>query len=298
MGTTSGPGRKRLRPSSLRRPRRLSSPGRASGPPEAKAAPGPSPEAEAPAAPAAEGPTPSQARRRLLQSGLVRVSRGNVVVAVLTLALGVAMVAQVRSVASEGLDDLRQTDLIRLLDDVSTRANSLEEEIIRLEADRNRLAGAQGDEAAVVAAQERLDAYRILAGTAQVRGPGVEIRVQDPERAMTAEQLMSLVQELRDAGAEAIQIGNVRVVASSWFGLSETGQLTVSGLVVVPPYRIIAVGDPHTLSGALAIPGGFNDSARRVGAVVETTSAEEVFVDALHPATEPRYARPVPPDSP
>lgn len=293
MARPPGPGRKRLRPTQAVRPRRLSAAARGEIPDEPSVPESPEPES----VDRDSGPSPHQARRRLVRSGLVRVSRGNVVVAALTLVLGIAMVAQVRSVASEGLDDLRQSDLIRLLDDVTVRADSLEEEILQLEADRARLAGAQGDQAALQAAQERLDAYRVLAGTAQVQGPGISMRVEDPEGALTSEQLMSLVQELRDAGAEAIQIGNVRVVASTWFGVSDSGGLSVSGLAVVPPYRIIAIGDPHTLSGALAIPGGFNDSARRVGAIVETTASEEVLVDALHLATEPRYAQPVPPDS-
>lgn len=239
-------------------------------------------------------PSQGGALRQLHRHGLLRMTRGSLIVACLTLVLGLALVAQVRTTASEGLEGLRTAELVQLLDDVTNRADSLEAEILQLEADRARLTGAQGDQAAIEAAQARLDSYQVLAGTVPVTGPGITMVVQDPDRTMTSEMLLDLVQELRDAGAEAIQINTVRVVASSWFGLSGTGYLTVSGLAVVPPYRVVAIGDPHTLTGAMAIPGGFNDTVRRVGGSVETVPAESLVIDALHHPTEPRYARPVP----
>lgn len=250
-----------------------------------------------PAARSTSGPTAgsstSSARSRLVGRGLFRVSRGSLVVAVLLCVLGVGVVAQVRNTQEEGLAGLRQADLIHLLDDVTTRADNLENEIAELEAARAQLL-ADDDEAAEAAAAQRLEAYQILAGTVGASGPGIVLRVQDPDAAMTPEDLMALVQELRDAGAEAIQIDDVRVVATTWFAASPVGGLTVSGVPVEAPYEIRAIGDGHTLSGALAIPGGFNDVVRRSGGIVDIDTVELVEVDALHEPAEPRYAHPVP----
>jgi uncharacterized protein YlxW (UPF0749 family) len=241
-----------------------------------------------------EPPPPPVARRRLRRLSGPRVSRGTMLVAVLTLLLGVALVAQVRTTQSEGLEDLRESDLIALLDDASTRVDTLEEELASLESDRARLQGASGDAAAQQAAEDRLDSYRVLAGTVPVEGPGVTVVVGDADRAVTPTMVLDLIQELRDAGAEAIQVGPVRVVASSWVGLSAENELTVDGQPLTSPYRIVAIGDGHTLAGALAIPGGFNDSVRRVGGTVEVVEGETLRIDALHQPEEPRYARPVP----
>lgn len=240
-------------------------------------------------------PTTRQARRRLahLLSG-ARPNRGQVVAGVLLALLGVALVAQVRSTEEAGLSQLRQSELVALLDNVSSRADALQQEVVQLEADRVRLQGQQGDEAAAVAAQERLESYAILAGTVPVQGSGITVFVNDPDGVVTQTMLLDAIQELRDAGAEAIQVGSRRVVASSYVGTDADGNVTLDGSVLVPPYRILAIGDSHTLAGAMAIPGGFSDSLRGAGATVDVVETDALLIDALHEAAEPRYARPVP----
>lgn len=240
-------------------------------------------------------PTPAEARGRLRRAlGRVHLTRGHVLTALLTALLGVALVAQVRVADEAGLRQLRETELVALLDDVTTRADSLREEVRQLEADRTRLLGGEGDQAAAAAAQDRLESYQILAGTVPVQGPGVTVRVDDPGAVITQTMLLDGIQELRDAGAEAIQIGTVRVVASSYVGTDESGQVLLDGIPLRQPYTITAVGDSHTLAGAMAIPGGFTDSLRGAGASVTVIESEIVRIEALHQPREARYARPVP----
>lgn len=239
-------------------------------------------------------PTREEARRRLLSFGRFNPTRGQLVAAVLTAALGVALVAQARVTEEAGLQQLRETELVALLDDVTSRAESLGGEVRQLESDRERLLGDEGDEAAAQAAQERLEAYQILAGTVPAQGPGVSILVADRGSVITQTMLLDGIQELRDAGAEAIQVGTVRVVASTFVSTDEEGQVLLDGQVLGTPYTIKAIGDPHTLSGAMAIPGGFSDALRGAGATVTVVEADTVVVEALHEPIEHRYARPVP----
>ena len=213
-------------------------------------------------------------------------------VALLTIAVGFALVAQVQAAQDVGLEGLRETDLVALLDDVSERAETLEDEIRLLESDRAALQQGSGPEAAA-AAEARLASHQILAGTVAVEGPGITMTVSAPEGGFTPTMMIDLMQELRNAGAEAIQIGPVRVVASSWIGISD-GVLQVDGQRVEDPFRIVAIGDPHTLSGAMAIPGGFTDSVRGINGNVQVVEGELLVIDALHQAEEPQYARPVP----
>jgi uncharacterized protein YlxW (UPF0749 family) len=240
-------------------------------------------------------PTPQEARNRLRRAlGHVHLSRGHVLTALLTVLLGVALMAQVRVTDEAGLRELRETELVALLDDVTNRADSLREEVRELEADLSRLQGGQGDQAAAAAAQERLESYQILAGTVPVQGPGITVRVDDPGAVITQTMLLDGIQELRDAGAEAIQIGSVRVVASSYVGTDAAGDVVLDGVPLRQPYSITAVGDAHTLAGAMAIPGGFTDSLRGAGATVTVLESDIVRVEALHQPREAQYARPVP----
>jgi hypothetical protein len=76
------------------------------------------------------------------------------------------------------------------------------------------------------------------------------VRITDPRGAVNAGLVLSAVQELRDAGAEAIQINDVRVVAASWFDDGSSG-LVVSGTKLRAPYTIYAIGDARTIAEAL-----------------------------------------------
>ena len=127
-----------------------------------------------------------------------------------------------------------------------------------------------------------------------VEGPGITVLVDDDGGIITQTMLLDGIQELRDAGAEAIQVGPVRVVASSFVGTGPEGEVLLDGEPLSTPYTITAVGDAHTLAGAMAIPGGFSDSLRSAGATVTVVEGDTVLIDALHEPSEPRYAQPVP----
>lgn len=236
--------------------------------------------------------TTRHAWRRLGRLVRPRISTGNVLAAVMTLVVGFALVTQVQAANDVALEELSETDLVALLDDVTDRADSLEEEIRRLQSDKRALEEGTGAEAAV-AARERLASHQILAGTVPVEGPGITMTVGAPDGGFTPTMMIDLMQELRNAGAEAIQIGPVRVVATSWIGIAD-GTLLVDGQRVEAPFRIVAIGDPHTLSGAMAIPGGFTDSVRGIGGNVQVVEGELLVIDALHQVEEPQYARPGP----
>lgn len=257
----------------------------------------PQPSSHAVAQLAGEGARPeiskSTARRRLAKLGRFKMTRGNLAAAVVTLAIGVALVAQVQNTQAGDLENLREADLVALLDDVSDRADALEDEVQQLEKDKAQLEGSDGADAAAAAAAQRLESYQILAGTVPVSGEGVTITVIDPDGELTTTTMIDLIQELRDAGSEAIQIGPARVVASSWFGVAE-GQLTVDGITLDQPYTVTAIGDSHTLAGALAIPGGFNDSVRRNDGDVVIEESDVVTITATTQPREMQYAEPVP----
>ena len=226
------------------------------------------------------------------RGGLHWGGRGSRLLAALLVAgLGFALVAQVRQNSGQGLSALRQSDLVRILDDVGDRRDRLAAEAADLQAQQRGLAtGATGSQAAIAAARTRLDSLGVLAGTLPATGPGIEVFVSDPRGGVRAPQLLDLVQELRDAGAEAIQIGGVRVVASTSF-TDVGGGVRVDGADVRPPYTVLAIGESQTMATALEIPGGIVASLPD-GATATVAARVEVAVTALHAVRAPQYARP------
>ena len=58
----------------------------------------------------------------------------------------------------------------------------------------------------------------MLAGTVPATGPGIRITVEDPEGDLSLNHLLDGIEELRNAGVEAIEINDrVRVIAQTSF---------------------------------------------------------------------------------
>jgi uncharacterized protein YlxW (UPF0749 family) len=244
------------------------------------------------AAPAAEGAGVSRRAR------LWPPSRGQVLVAALLAVLGFAVVVQTRQTQEDGLQSLRQSDLVRIFDNLQQRSDRLDEEARRLQDEQAELrSGTDRTAAAEQAARRRLEVLGILAGTLRATGPGIRLEITDPDNRVTAAMLIDTVQELRDAGAEAIQVGDVRVVASTSFVDGPDG-VVVDEKELRPPYEFLAVGDAATMKSALDIPGGVLETLRSGGAEGVVETADTLTVTALRDVETPQYARPAPARSP
>lgn len=236
--------------------------------------------------------------RTLARMARPRATKANAFAALLALALGFALVTQVQQTQQQGLENLREDELVRILDDVTQDNARLLTEIRQLEGTRDRLLSGQGSSAeALAAAQERLNTLGVLAGTVPATGPGITLTIHDPGHKVTAPLLLDALEELRDAGAEAVQIGGLRVVASTYF-TDVDGGIEVSGHRLSQPYTVLAIGDSATMAAAMDIPGGVTESVRRVGATSTTTQHRSVSITALHTVVTPRYAHPVPSPNP
>ncbi|MCU0264798.1 MAG: DUF881 domain-containing protein [Actinomycetia bacterium] len=239
-------------------------------------------------------PTTAEARHRLGVALRPRRTRTQAMVGALFVVLGFALATQVRTTAADdGLSTAREEDLVRILDDLGERNDRLAGEIRDLEDVRDELlTGTDQSATAIEEARARAAALGILAGTVPAVGPGVVVTVRDPQGQVDAAALLDAVQELRDAGAEAIQIGSVRVVAQTALLDDDPGSVVVDGRRLEAPYTITAIGDPRTLASALRIPGGVVESLRNVGGDAVVAERDEVEVTAVRPAEDPRYSSP------
>lgn len=240
--------------------------------------------------PAGDQPPPSRshvARRRPAGPGI------RVVVALLCALLGFALVLQVqRTAAGDTLATARPDDLVQILDGLQRREDELNTEIgtLRDTLTRLRSSGASSAEA-LAEAQRQAAALGILTGTVPAAGSGVRIVIQDPNGSVPPEVLLDAIQELRNAGGEAFQVGTVRIGVNSAF-TGGRGAIVVDGVPLSPPYTILAIGDPPTLTAALSIAGGVLDTVRRAGGSMEVTQSDNVRIDALRAVLTPEFARP------
>ncbi|MEU1543059.1 DUF881 domain-containing protein [Actinacidiphila glaucinigra] len=249
----------------------------------------PSPDAGGPV-----GPAPGVTGRQRLKSGLwpPRVSRAQLIVALLLFVLGLGLAIQVRSTSdTSALRGARQEDLVRILDELDNRSQRLGDERRRLEEQRTELENSSDQaEEARRQTEQKAEQLGVLAGTVAVEGPGITLTVNDPQGGVEADMLLDALQELRAAGAEAIQINDVRVVADTYF-TQGSGGVQIDGHKVSAPYRFKVIGNPQDLEPALNIPGGVVQTLEKEQATADVARSEKIVVDALRPSEQPDYAQ-------
>ena len=261
------------------------------------------------AAPTQIGPVQPRGIRGMLRRGRAQTAFGALAV-VLCVLVGLAIVTQARQTnTGDYLESARPADLVVLLDSLQQREASLNKEVAELQRTLTTLrAAGSNDLAAINDAQARLAALSILVGTVAATGPGVTLTVADPAPGVVPETMIDVINELRAAGAEAIEIRGggpdrrnqgtgggqaaVRVGVDTW-AVGPPGALSIDGHTVNPPYTVVAIGDPPTLAAALNIPGGAVDSVERVGGTMDVVQSDRVDVTALRQPKPHQYAQPV-----
>jgi uncharacterized protein YlxW (UPF0749 family) len=184
-----------------------------------------------------------------------------------------------------------------LLDSLQQREAALNTEVADLQRTLAQLqASGSSDQTAIENAQARLAALSILIGTVPATGPGVTLTIEDNAPGVPAETMIDVINELRNAGAEAMEIRSgssaVRVGVDTWVA-GAPGTLIVDSTTLGPPYSVVAIGDPATLAAAMNIPGGARDSIERVGGTMTVQQADRVDVTALRQPKPRQYAQPV-----
>lgn len=168
--------------------------------------------------------------------------------------LGVLVVAQLNAQqAVPGLSNLSATDLTQLIANLTTGNDQLRNEIADLTSQQASLANAHDrGQTTVGDLNSDLARIRAWAGLTAVTGPGIAITVQGPIGGDGIEQLLN---ELRNAGAEAIAVDGVRVVSGSVVAGPPDG-LSIENDALGDAFEIRAIGSPQILTGTLTRTGG------------------------------------------
>ncbi|MEP6815151.1 MAG: DUF881 domain-containing protein [Marmoricola sp.] len=242
-----------------------------------------------------DGPTsnPARARGRLL-SALRHPSRSQLMGGFLVGILGFGTVTQVKSnQADDTYSGLRAADLVQVLNGLNAEARRADKEIANLDRTRSQLSDrTQARAAAIKQAREESNTLGILAGTLPAQGPGIRITVTDPAGKVSLNNLLDGVEELRAAGAEAMEFNDsVRVVAQTSFEDADRG-LLIDGKQIAAPYVIDVVGNPETLAAVLDFAGGFTFDVKSNNGDVKVRKQHLVKITTVVRPQTPQYAAP------
>jgi len=186
----------------------------------------------------------------------VRTNAGGISAAIVALFLGLLAVTQVRAqdVYSRSLELETPASLTTLIANLAENNNTLRAEIfdlrLRTESARDDAASGKGT---LAEAQRQIEQLDVFAARTAVSGQGISVRV---DGAFDDKALNDLINELRNAGAEAIAVNGVRVGPRSWFGITADRSLTVDANAIRGPWTVSAVGAPEVMYVAMTRTGG------------------------------------------
>ena len=186
----------------------------------------------------------------------MRSNAGGIATTAVALFLGILVVTQFRSqdVYSRSLQLETPASLTTLIANLSDRNNSLRDEIfdlrLRVVAARDSVSSGQGS---LTESQHEIDQLKIFAALTPARGPGIAVRIDGAfdDRAMS-----DLTNELRNAGAEAISVNDVRVSARSWYAPGPDRSILLDGTQLSGPWIVRAIGASDVMHVAITRTGG------------------------------------------
>jgi uncharacterized protein YlxW (UPF0749 family) len=213
-------------------------------------------------------------------------------IAAVAFVLGLLVVLQLRSQAGDSaLGQLSAQDLTVLVANLNARNDQLRSEAATLEGELNTLTSnqARGD-LSVDEINDDLERVRAYAGLVPVAGPGVTISIDGPIDGQGVEELIN---ELRNAGAEAIAVGDVRVVPGVVVS-GPAGAIAVSDTALPRGFELSAIGAPDKLTGSLTRSGGViaQFAATQPDITVTVTPIDRVELPATNLTLIPAHGRP------
>ena len=213
---------------------------------------------------------------------------------------GVAQGGSLRGTRSD-LGDLIRAEQ-RRADDLTARV-----EVLRRNVDTATHRAGAADRL-VGAEQDRLHSLELAAGTSPVTGPSVTVVLSDAPRSadrvlpdgtspddvvVHQQDVQGVVNALWSGGAEAMQIMDQRIIATS--AVRCVGNtLILQGRVYSPPYRITAIGDPERLSTALdesPAVGVYRYYVDTFGLVYETSASTRTRLPAFDGSLDLQHAQ-------
>ncbi len=245
-------------------------------------------------------------RRQLEEDKLRRrMGAGSLAVTLVFALVGYLLSSQLQSVRTNTLSAAAGTARLETLQELYNQEldknEAMEKQLVQLQEDleRYRQAAAEGGGEGE-ALRSELAQLELAVGLVEVTGPGVSVILSDSTAANTTGEeadylihdsdLLSVVNELRSAGAEAISLNGERLLATS--EIRCTGPVvTVNGRRYAAPYVIFAIGDPTTLYNALTMRNGVVDVLSQWKIKVQVTTGELFTIPAYQGPVGFQYAR-------
>lgn len=211
---------------------------------------------------------------------------------IVTTILGIFISLQLRSINIEnnGMTTLKKGEqLAQELKSLKKEESDLQDEIYEIQ---NSIDGYKNNEDGTNdnSIKSEIKKYEELAGYTDVKGEGIKVTIKSISNNLNDNSsnnisynydiLLSLINKLNSAQANAISINNQRIVYDSYIHLKED-KLYLNDKIIKEPFIIKAIGDSDTLASALQIKYGIIwEIEKYYNAKVTVEKSENIKIEA------------------
>lgn len=231
-----------------------------------------------------------------------KASKGLIIsIAITSFILGLTMAIQFKTVIETDITGIEMMREAELRTELSSWKSKYEDAKMKIEEDDQKIEEytkeiEENNNISELLAREVNEAETI-AGYTDVTGPGIIITLEDTDKMqITADDLISLINELKLAGAEAISINDQRIVSLTdisnvnyQFIMINTSK-SIGMARIESPYVIKAIGNQKYLESSISIKYGFLDSMDSSGKTASYVLDSNITINKYDGNLEYKYA--------
>lgn len=195
----------------------------------------------------------------------------------ITVQLRVSSLSESESSQTKITDKLKD-EIFRLNDENVKLAEKFQNTTSELDDARNQ--AAQNDSSSKDTS-ELIKKYTIVSGKTDVTGQGIIIKYKPSDNETKADMvkdLRDIVNEIKNAGAEAIEINNQRIVGTTAIEMVKN-KIEINDTEVSENFIIKAIGDSNLMYSGLIRPGGTIENIRESGVSIEINSENAIKIN-------------------
>lgn len=150
----------------------------------------------------------------------------------------------------------------------------------------------QSNEEARELVKKELSESKQIFGLTNIEGEGIIVTLTDnDERVYDYKDLLSLVNELRAAGAKAISINNQRIVNMSDIANVNYRYIMINNTRITSPYIVKVIGDKTYLKSALTIKNGYMDLKEKDGYEISIQEKSNIKINKYSEKVTLKYIK-------
>src|SRR6056297_3075945 len=229
----------------------------------------------------------------------------NIIIGLISVVLGIFFSIQYKAVNNDYLEGLfpsqRAIQLENELSNTMAEKENLQEQLEDYEAELRNIKESESKESAVIKSlNDEILKFRVIAGFEDV-----QVAIEDPSAEMdysgeagsvimyNYDLILSMINILNAAGAEAISVNNQRIIAMTEIHLAGNN-LNINNVPTAPPFVVKAIGNSDTLEAALNIRYGIVWEMRENYKLqVGIKKFENIMIEKYKDVIKFRYAEPV-----